>query len=150
MGLFSKKKKEVIDPVERDQQMQKILAEIQDLIGDDDSELGLRTKIDTLILQKNYEEVIQISTYALEKYPENSQFWYYRGRTLGDIGMLQEGLNDLTKCVELNENNADAIVEMGYIYQKAGDDVNAKRCYDIAKNIDPRIKTPNEEGYFIK
>lgn len=95
----------------------------------------------------DYYKAIEHADKGLKINPESAYLFYMRGRSKGDIGAFNEGIQDLSEAIRLEPNYADVFVERGYIKHKMGD-VGVGGCwndYDTALTIEPSIVLP--DGY---
>ena len=61
--------------------------------------------------------------------------YYYRGLSYKDSGNNTRAIQDLTKCIELNPNYAEAYYNRAISYQATGDDTRAQADYAKARAL---------------
>jgi tetratricopeptide (TPR) repeat protein len=77
----------------------------------------------------------------------DSTFWpahYYRGVALTKKNQYQDAIKAFERVVRLNPDQAQAHIELGRVYQRMGNSLQAGVCYDDAMMADRGLA----EGYF--
>ncbi len=88
----------------------------------------------------DYEKSMAHATAGLKINPKSAYLLCMRGRSKGDLGKFDEGLNDLNDAINLDPKYAEAFMEKGYILQKIGDLSGARSNYKMAISLDPALE----------
>lgn len=79
---------------------------------------------------------------GLQMFPYCPYLLYMKGRTLGDIGNYDDGIEVLNRAISIYPHFADLYVERGSIMEKMHDIRAAKADYEKALEIEPTIQIP--------
>jgi tetratricopeptide (TPR) repeat protein len=100
------------------------------------------------ILQKNhqdYEQALELADKALKLAPNDLHILDTRGTILLKSGnKLEQAKEDFKKIVELSPSDsrqqAKALLNLGRVFVKLNDNIESKRCYQCAQEINQKIK----------
>ncbi len=111
----------------------------QALDKDKNSSEGLAGLMNTYIAQKEFDKAIGAANSQIAKSPDNSNFYDLLGTALFD-GKKDYPAADaaLHKAIELDKNNADAIVKLGKVQIKEGAAEQALALYQKSIKENPR------------
>jgi len=70
--------------------------------------------------QKSYNEALTELNKALEIDPKSAEAYYWRGRTLVNLGRLDQGENDFKAAVQLKPDYSEAYDNLGWLASKQG------------------------------
>jgi tetratricopeptide (TPR) repeat protein len=70
--------------------------------------------------QKSYKEALTEINKALEIDPRNAEAYYWRGRTLVNLGRLDQGEDDFKTAVKFKPDYAEAYDNLGWLASKQG------------------------------
>jgi tetratricopeptide (TPR) repeat protein len=70
--------------------------------------------------QKSYKEALDELNKALELDPRNAEAYYWRGRSLVNLGRLDQGMEDFKTAVKFKPDYAEAYDHLGWLASKRG------------------------------
>jgi tetratricopeptide (TPR) repeat protein len=70
--------------------------------------------------QKSYNEALAELNKAIEIDPRNAEAYYWRGRTLVNLGRLDQGLDDFKAALKFKPDYAEAYDNLGWLASKQG------------------------------
>lgn len=70
--------------------------------------------------QKNYKEALDELNKAVEIDPRNAEAYYWRGRTLVNLGKLEQGIVDFKAAVKFRPDYSEAYDNLGWLASKQG------------------------------
>jgi tetratricopeptide (TPR) repeat protein len=70
--------------------------------------------------QKNYKEALDELNKAIEKDPRSAEAYYLRGRTLVNLGELDQGTDDFKAAVRFKPDYSEAYDNLGWLASKQG------------------------------
>jgi len=105
-------------------------------------EVLIRNIVLNASMLKDYEKAIKLSNEGLKINPKSAYLYYIKGRSQGDAGKYQDGLENLSVAIKLEPNFADAYVERGVIKRKLGKEDKAQEDFRKAKQLEPSIVIP--------
>jgi len=108
----------------------------------DPKEMHYRHKSLLESMRERYEDCLKTCDEGLQHYQESPYLQYMQGRTLGDIGEYNKGIEILTRLIERHPNFADAYVERGRCKANMKDKKGAQEDFSRAKEIEPNIDLP--------
>jgi len=91
-----------------------------------------------------HDKAIEWATRGLEINTKSAYLFYIRGRSKADIGLLNEGIKDLSDAIRLRADFADAFLERGYALYKGGNVADAIKDVAKARSLEPSIQLPAE------
>ena len=71
--------------------------------------------------QKNYNQALAELNKAIQIDPRNAEAYYWRGRTLVNLGRLDQGAEDLNRAVQFKPDYAEAYDHLGWLASRRGD-----------------------------
>jgi len=71
--------------------------------------------------QKSYKEALAELNKAIQMDPRNAEAYYWRGRTLVNLGRLDQGADDFKRAVTFKPDYAEAYDHLGWLASKRGD-----------------------------
>jgi hypothetical protein len=83
---------------------------------------------------------------ALEINPKNSDAWYFRGNTLGQLKRYEEAIQSYDKALEINPKNSDAWYFRGNTLGQLKCYEEAIQSYDKALEINPK----NSDAWYFR
>ncbi len=93
-------------------------------------------KIDLLILNRNYEEALQLLNKRIQKDPGAALF-LKKGLVLSTLQMYQEAISAYTAGLELEPDNKEIPAELADAYAALGNHPEANLYYKIAAELEP-------------
>jgi tetratricopeptide (TPR) repeat protein len=108
----------------------------------DPREMHYRSKSLSESIQQKYADCIKTCEEGLQHYHDSPYLMYMLGRSLGDLGENEKGIEVLTRVIEHHPNFADAYIERGRCKAQLKDIKGAKEDFSIAKEIEPYIELP--------
>jgi len=95
------------------------------------------------MLQKQYyKAVLILNEYSL-KYPYDYRFPFYCGLAYLSLDSSDLAVNEFIDALKRDSSKADLWTQLGYAYDKAGDEHNSDEAYEKALSIDPNDPTAN-------
>jgi tetratricopeptide (TPR) repeat protein len=70
--------------------------------------------------QKSYKEALAELNKAIEIDPRNAEAYYWRGRTLVDLGRLDQGVDDFKAAVKFKPDYAEVYDHLGWLASRQG------------------------------
>ncbi len=70
--------------------------------------------------QKSYKEALAELNKAIEADPRNAEAYYWRGRTLVNLGQLEQGAGDFKAAVKFKPDYAEAYDNLGWLASRQG------------------------------
>jgi len=104
------------------------------------------SEIGTLVNAKDYQTALAKCNAALEKYPEDSDLYYWRASIYSFEGKYEQALTDYNKVISLTPKDADALVMRGICKSSLGDFEGAIADFNSALAIDPK----NSSAYSMR
>lgn len=95
------------------------------------------TEIGILVNAQKYQIAMAKCNAAIEKYPNESFLYYWRGSINSSIGEKQAAIEDFNKAIELDKNNAKAYVLRGICKADLEDKKGALDDYNKAIELAP-------------
>jgi len=71
--------------------------------------------------QKSYKEALAELNKAIQMDPRNAEAYYWRGRTLVNLGRLEQGAEDFKRAVKIRPDYAEAYDHLGWLASRRGD-----------------------------
>jgi tetratricopeptide (TPR) repeat protein len=96
----------------------------------------------SLAFLKKYKSAIKYLSIAVEKGIEDDSLYYRRGICYEETNMIDLAINDYSKAIAINPNNADAYYNRGNLYLNTSDIIQAKRDYEKNIEIEPTAPKP--------
>lgn len=84
---------------------------------------------------KNWQDVVSLSTRAINLDPRNAVAYANRAGARTELGQLPDALNDSTRAIKLNPRYGIAHNNQGYVYELMGKPEEAARSYQNACNL---------------
>jgi len=84
------------------------------------------------------EEALEAYEKAIEINPQNTDAWFNKGNTLGELGRFEEALEAYEKAIEINPQNTDAWNNKGNTLDDLGRSEEALEAYENAIEINPQ------------
>ncbi len=112
--------------------------------------LELRQKADQLFSEKNWEELLLVSSEIIKLTPEDDGVYVYRGIAKINLSDYKGAINDYTKAIKIKPNNDDAYVNRGTANAKSNDFQDAINDYDKALKINPKNDNAYVGRSFVK
>ena len=109
----------------------------------DPREMHYRSKSLSESMQQKYADCIKTCEEGLQHYQDSPYLMYMLGRTLGDIGKIEKGIEILTRVIKHHPNFADAYIERGRCKANLKDIKGAQEDFSSAKEIEPYIDLPD-------
>ena len=94
--------------------------------------------------QKNFKEALDELNKALQKDPRNAEAYYWRGRTLVNLGKPDQGMDDFKEAVKYKPDYSEAYDNLGWLASKRGQ-VEEGIAY-LTKSI--QLKPENAWAYY--
>ena len=95
------------------------------------------TEIGILVNAQKYQIAMTKCNAAIQKYPNESFLYYWRGSIYNSMGEKQQAIADLNKSLELDPNNARAYVLRGICKADLEDKEGALEDYNKAIELSP-------------
>ncbi len=99
--------------------------------------LELHLKAEKLLSEKNWEELLSVSSEVIKLAPEDDKGYTYHGIAKGNLGDHNSTINDCNKAIEINPKSQGAYVTRGIAKGNLGDHKGAIEDFDKALEIDP-------------
>lgn len=107
--------------LQRPEEMAEIAEQAYAIYGKEDTRY-IGYMINNLIDKKEYAKADALIDKYIAESPNDAQLYYVKGVLCDSEGKMNESLNQFKKAIELDANNANALMQYGYkIYQKACD-----------------------------
>lgn len=106
--------------------------------------------------QKEFREALNVAEQALKHFPDNPLIRSMQGIAMFTLGDVESGQDVLEKVVEEYPHSADAVSNLGVMWEKRGELEKARECYHKALELDPIHKNTRlnlfrlEVGHFGK
>ena len=95
------------------------------------------TEIGILVNAQKYQIAMTKCNTAIQKFPNESFLYYWRGSIKNSIGEKQSAIEDFNKAIELDEKNAKAYVLRGICKADLEDKEGALEDYNKAISLAP-------------
>lgn len=96
------------------------------------------SEIGTLVNSKDYQTALNKCNAALEKYPDDSDLYYWRASIYSSTGKHEQALVDYNKVVNLVPKDSNALVMRGICKSELGDSEGAIADFNHALEINPK------------
>ncbi len=106
----------------------------------------LLAQAEKLLSEKNWEDLLSVSSEAIKLAPKNDLVYVYCGIAKGELGDIQGAINDCDKALKINPENDRAYVNRGAAKGESGDIQGAINDCDKALKINPK----NSNAYVIR
>lgn len=94
-------------------------------------------RADLYFMIHDFDNAVEDCTTAIKLDASLDKAWFVRGMAHGRMGLIDEGIADLSVFIERNPNDSRALTKRGVRYLWKGDKKNAQRDLEKAIKIDP-------------
>ena len=108
------------------------------------------TEIGILVNAQKYQIAMTKCNAAIQKYPNESFLYYWRGSVHNSIGEKQAAIEDFNKAIELDGTNAKAYILRGICKADLEDKKGALSDYNKAIELDPEDGTAYSMRAMVK
>ena len=95
------------------------------------------------MLQKQYYKAVLILNEFSIKYPDDYRFPFYCGLAYLSLDSSGLAVNKFIEALKKDSSKADLWTQLGYAYDKAGNETSSDEAYERALTIDPNDPTAN-------
>lgn len=102
-------------------------------------------KINILLTEEKYEEVVAYLESAIQLAPENYTLYFVQGQSYEQMGDLENARLGYEKALEVNPEYSDALYNMGALYYNKGVELSVK-ANDLPYDAEEEFKALKEEA----
>lgn len=117
----------------------------EDFTDDEADTTTLIEKADAEALSGNLQMALAILSEANIKHPNNGETLFKMGFVLGLQERFEEALEDYQEALDVDPKNPFCHLEMGLIYLKKGENINAIKHFNSALELDPELESAKVE-----
>ena len=111
-----------------------LVAEIESVLQPTEAELNAAS---ALFSQAKFDELIDLCNILSRRYPRNALSWKYLGSAYQCLGRFQEAIEALDHAIQLNELDAECLINRGIAFRDHGDLAEAMTDCHRAMTIAP-------------